>query len=177
MPSQQKGLTAVPSVLKRVYNPEDLLTLGYTPLGPRSVEVTFVFRPYGRTAEPMDHVSAVWITAAIIEGAYCVTQHMVESGDVPPVLSLEWLHRAAAGFVLLEQSVKYRRIVSPGEPTPLTFHVQGLGVRRLRQRMLEIKFAFDGFCRGSTTLVSSLPTGFVSAAPAVDLVTERCADA
>jgi len=61
----------VQKILGDLYKPEKILTQKVEQIGPGIIKVAFVFPPYERTIQPLDHVSMSQMHEAILEGLYC----------------------------------------------------------------------------------------------------------
>jgi len=153
-------LSPVPEVLPLIYKSEELVTIGVVPQGSKSADVYFSFGLYPRTVSEMNHVSAMWMTAAVMEGFYCVLDNAIRSGDLSPQLSVEWLHQETANFVMLKSHFLYRQQVELLKPTPLSFSLLNLGIQRFRKRMLSVTVGFEGFCSGEVVGVITPPEGY-----------------
>ena len=58
-------------MLGDLYKPEIILAQKVEQIGPGTIKVSFVFPPYERTIQSLDHVSMSQMHEAILEGLYC----------------------------------------------------------------------------------------------------------
>ena len=138
-----------PKVLLAVYRREDILTTAVQRASD-GVKVEFTFPAYLRTIRPINHVSAVQIGAALIEGAYCALEDAWSAGGLAGHTSAEWFYTTANDWLVRRQTVTYIDQVIAGAPVALAFHL----VRVVnRKNFLWATVSFDGFCRGTTTWV------------------------
>lgn len=152
----------IPRILREVYHDDALVTIGSVLEGQGNCTVDFRFPFYKRDRrETPGHVSAVQISAAIIEGGYCVLQDAHISGLFPSAATTEWFYQAWEDWLVLRMNSLFRRGVKTEEIASLHFRVLDIGIQRLRRRKLSATFEFEGFCSGETVWVVDPPPGMV----------------
>ena len=149
----------IPRSLRIFYRPEAILTAACRSLSPSEVEIDFRFPEYARAKQDMGHVSAIQISAAIIEGGYCAIENGILYGQFPKAATIDWFYQTLASWIALRLNVLFRRALTCGSVGTLRFNLIDVGTQRLRHRRLSMTVEFDGFCSGEQTWVIEPPPG------------------
>jgi len=129
----------------QVYKEDEVLTTSIEELGEQSYKVTFLFPEYQRSKNPLDHISAVQMQAALIEGLCCVVGCLVKKGTSNFPIDLE----SITNFLLYKESITFRKMLKPNEVSQLYFQVGNICKIKLRRNFYSISFTFKGFISGS----------------------------
>ncbi len=152
----------VPRILREAYHDDALMTVEGRLLGQGRAAVDFQFPEYKRDRRNAPgHVSAVQISAAIIEGGLCCLEDAILSGLFPASATTEWFYGAWGGWIALRMNNLFRRAVVTGEVATLDFSVLDIGLQRLRRRKLSVTFEYDGFCSGESVWIIDPPEGLI----------------
>jgi hypothetical protein len=146
--TQTHGSVSIPRILTVVYRAEELLTVSVDALEEGRLRVSFRFPRYVRTNEPLDHVSAMQMCGALIEGFYAMVEHLAARNRLAANVNLEDLYRTAVKWIVRRQQIVHKHQVSQETITSLIFE---LLKSEERGGFILTTVSFQGFCNGEIT--------------------------
>ena len=142
LPSESEPLADI--ALNGVYLPDSRHTKAARQITPTLVEVDFQFNAYSRTIRQPDHVSAVQIHAALLEGCFCVMASATAAGAVPKGFDMPTFLETRFDWLLVHQECLFRKMLPAGSDATLKFELTDARRQILRQHFLRFDFGITG---------------------------------
>lgn len=137
----------ITEVLESLYKPGKILAQQVEELKPRQCRITFVFPPYDRTIKAVEHISAVQMHEAILEGLLCTIGTTIQNGFLPEIDFSTFLKRRLE-TLFIRENLTFRRMIKPNEEVELTFTITQVGEKQFSKTYHSVVVSIAGFLQG-----------------------------
>lgn len=159
LPEQTKGLQdpVVQEILGDLYKPDKILAQKVENTGLGEVKITFVFPPYERTLQPLDHVSMSQMHEALLDGLYCSIGQAIKDGTISKPIDFETFQKRKLDSIFYRESLTFRKMLTANEPSELTFKIIKVEEKKLVRLFSAVTVQIDGFMRGEVECLLEKP--------------------
>lgn len=147
----------VKETLGDLYKPEKILAQKVEQIGDGEINVTFVFPPYDRTIEPLDHVSMSQMHEAVLDGLYCSIGQAIKTGAIDTPIDFQMFQAKKLDSIYFRENFSFRKMLKANEPAELTFKVVNVEEKKLRKTFYSVTVEVDGFMRGEVECLLEKP--------------------
>src|SRR3989339_339872 len=106
----------VQETLGDLYKPEKILAQKVEQIGVGEIKVTFVFPPYERTIQPLDHVSMSQMHEAVLDGLYCSIGQAIKSRAIDTPIDFQMFQAKKLDSIYFRENFSFRRMLKSNEP-------------------------------------------------------------
>jgi hypothetical protein len=110
----------VEEILGDLYKPEKILAQKVEKVGVGEIKVTFVFPPYERTIQPLDHISMSQMHEAVLEGLYCSIGQVIKDHDIDTPIDFQMFQAKKLDTIYFRENFSFRKMLKANEPAELT---------------------------------------------------------
>lgn len=147
----------VQETLGDYYKPEKILAQTVEQISEGEYKITFVFPPYERTIEPMDHVSMLQMHEAVLEGLFCSIGQAIKNGGFETPIDYEQFQGYKENAIYFRENFSFRKMLKPNEPANLTFKIVKVEEKKLGKAFYSVTVKIDGFMRGEVECLLEKP--------------------
>jgi len=147
----------VQETLGDLYKPEKILAQKVEQIGVGEIKVTFVFPPYERTIQPLDHVSMSQMHEAVLDGLYCSIGQAIKSRAIDTPIDFQMFQAKKLDSIYFRENFSFRRMLKSNEPAELTFKVVSVEEKKIRKTFYSVMVEVDGFMRGEVECLLEKP--------------------
>ncbi len=134
-------------ILGSFYKPEVIHTKAVQKIGKGEITVTYIFPPYQRTLQNMDHVSMTQMNEGLLEGLYSAIGYAIEAGEISAAMDLATYIRSMAQALFMKEEISYRKMLKAGEEAELQIKVVNVQ-QKMRGKYIAVTLTVEGFMRG-----------------------------
>ena len=147
----------VQETLGDLYKPEKILAQKVEQIGVGEIKVTFVFPPYERTIQPLDHVSMSQMHEAVLDGLYCSIGQAIKNRAIDTPIDYQMFQAKKLDSIYFRENFSFRKMLESNEPAELTFKVVNVEEKKLRKTFYSVTVQVDGFMRGEVECLLEKP--------------------
>ncbi|PJC53738.1 MAG: hypothetical protein CO029_01245, partial [Candidatus Magasanikbacteria bacterium CG_4_9_14_0_2_um_filter_41_10] len=138
----------VQEILGTLYKTEKILAQKVEQIGVGEIKVTFVFPPYERTIQPLDHVSMSQMHEAVLDGLYCSIGQAIKNRVIDTPIDFQMFQAKKLDSIYFRENFSFRRMLKSNEPAELIFKVVSVEEKKIRKTFYSVTVEVDGFMRG-----------------------------
>ena len=147
----------VQETLGDLYKPEKILAQKVEQVGAGEIKVTFVFPPYERTIQPLDHVSMSQMHEAVLDGLYCSIGQAIKNRAIDTPIDYQMFQAKKLDSIYFRENFSFRKILKTNEPAELTFKIVNIEEKKMRKTFYSVTVEVDGFMRGEVECLLEKP--------------------
>lgn len=147
----------VQETLSDLYKPEKILAQKVEQINDSEIKVTFVFPPYERTIQPLDHVSMSQMHEAVLDGLYCSIGQAIKSRAIDTPIDYQMFQAKKLDSIYFHENFSFRRMLKANEPAELIFKVVNVEEKKIRKTFYSVTVKVDGFMRGEVECLLEKP--------------------
>jgi hypothetical protein len=147
----------VQEILGDLYKPEKILAQKVEQISDGKISVTFLFPPYERTIQPLEHVSMSQMHEAVLDGLYCTIGQAIKTRAIDTPIDFQMFQARRLDSIYFRENFSFRKMLKVNEPAELTFEVVHVEEKRLRKKFYSIVIRIDGFLRGEVECLLEKP--------------------
>ena len=147
----------VQETLSDLYKPEKILAQKVEQIGVGEIKVTFVFPPYERTIQPLDHVSMSQMHEAVLDGLLCSIGQAIKNRAIDTSIDFQMFQAKKSDSIYYRENFSFRRMLKSNEPAELTFKVVSVEEKKIRKTFYSVMVEVDGFMRGEVECLLEKP--------------------
>ena len=147
----------VQETLGDLYKPEKILAQTVEQLGDGEFKVSFVFPPYERTIQPLDHVSMSQMHEAVLDGLYCSIGQAIKNRAIDTPIDFQTFQANKLDSIYFHENFSFRKMLKANEPAELTFKIVNVEEKKMRKTFYSVTVQVDGFMRGEVECLLEKP--------------------